>query len=53
MFQLRHLQETLSPVNYLCEEMTVENYESFLSVNDVLKSSLLQSRDCEFACLRR
>ena len=53
VFELGHLQEPLSPVNYLCEEMTVESYESVLSVNDVLKSSVLQSRDCEFACLRR
>ena len=53
MFELGHLQEPLSPVKYLCEEMTVENYESVLGVNNVLKSSVLQSRDCEFACLRR
>ena len=52
VFELGHLQKPLSPVNYPCEEMTVESHESVLSVNDVLKSSVLQSRDCEFACLR-
>ena len=51
--ELGHLQEPLSLVNYLLEEMTVENYESVLSVDDVLKSSVLQSRDCKIACLRR